>query len=38
MNDAVEALLETVPDPLWIVSAELEVARANPAFIAACGT
>ncbi len=32
MSDAIEALMTTVPDPLWIVSPDLEITRANPAF------
>ena len=34
MSDAIEALLATVPDPLWIVGRDLAIARSNPAFTA----
>lgn len=34
MSTLVDALLETVADPLWIVSPELAVTRGNPAFAA----
>src|SRR3990170_8676640 len=32
MRDAIEALMETVPDPLWIVGTDFETTRFNPAF------
>jgi signal transduction histidine kinase len=34
MSTLIDALLATVADPLWIVSPELAVTRANPAFAA----
>jgi signal transduction histidine kinase len=36
MSNVLEALFETVPDPLWIVTREHSVTRSNRAFVSLC--
>ena len=38
MSNVLEALFETVPDPLWIVTAERSVPRSNRAFVSLCNS
>ena len=38
MSNVLEALFETVPDPLWIMTPERSVLRSNRAFVSLCNS